>query len=72
MTFGGEALLPFGGGYEGMLPVRRMSAATGGTSTRRARSCAATPAGSLRLGDPLRVGVERVEAARGRVDLDGS
>ena len=46
-------------------------AATGGSSTSRARSCTATRSGgAIRLGDPVAVRVERVDAPRGRVDLE--
>jgi ribonuclease R len=59
----------FGDGYEGLLPVRRMrgdwweldelGTVLHGTKSGRA----------LRLGDPVRVEVGRIEAPRGRVDL---
>ncbi|HEX4563836.1 MAG TPA: RNB domain-containing ribonuclease [Solirubrobacteraceae bacterium] len=68
------AFVAFGGPYEGMLPVRVLTTESGerewwelneeGTILRGARTGAA-----LRLGDAIRVRVERVEAARGRVDL---
>ncbi len=66
VTFGSEATAA--GPYEGMLPVRRIPGGwwdlnEEGTILR------SDGGGALRLGDPLRVGVERVEAARGRVDL---
>jgi ribonuclease R len=60
--------------YEGMLPVRRLSARGGerdwwelnpeGTILHGQRS-----GETLRLGDPIAVVVQRVDAARGRVDL---
>lgn len=69
VTFGGEASRA-PGGYEGMLPVRRMEgdwwtlneAGTilQGTSSKTA----------IRLGDPVTVSVHRIDAPRGRVDLD--
>ena len=57
------------GTYEGFLPVRRISgelvgAQRGGHDPARARQ-----GGAMRIGDPVRVRVERVETARGRVDL---
>jgi ribonuclease R len=63
------AFVDFGGGYEGMLPVRRMRGEwwelnEQGTILHGTRSGRA-----LRLGDPVTVRVERVETARGRVDL---
>ena len=68
------AFVAFGGAYEGMLPVRSLRTDTGerewwelneeGTILRGSRTGAV-----LRLGDAIRVRVERVQAARGRVDL---
>jgi len=59
----------FGAGHEGLLPVRRLrgdwwelneqGTILHGTRTERA----------IRLGDRVRVMVERIEAPRGRVDL---
>jgi ribonuclease R len=68
---GAGAFIEFGNGYEGMLPVRKL----GGhgewwelddneVTLHGTRSGA-----QLRLGDRVRVMVERVEAPRGRVDL---
>jgi ribonuclease R len=68
---GAGAFIEFGNGYEGMLPVRKL----GGhgewwelddneVTLHGTRSGA-----QLRLGDRVRVIVERVEAPRGRVDL---
>jgi ribonuclease R len=66
VRFGGE----LGDVYEGMVPARRLrgerfelnevETALVGTKTGR----------KLRLGDPIAVRVERVEAPRGRVDLE--
>jgi ribonuclease R len=63
------AFVGFGDGHEGLLAVRRMrgdwwelnelGTVLHGTRTGR----------SMRLGDPVGVRVERVEAPRGRVDL---
>jgi ribonuclease R len=63
------AFVAFGDGYEGLLPVRRLrgdwwelnelGTVLHGTKSGRA----------LRLGDPVRVEVGRVDTARGRVDL---
>jgi ribonuclease R len=63
------AFVRFGdAGFEGFLPVRRMrewwSLNEQGTALRAERSGRA-----LRLGDPVEVTVERVDAPRGRVDL---
>jgi ribonuclease R len=63
------AFVAFGDGYEGLLPVRRLrgdwwelnelETTLHGTRTGR----------TIRLGDPVEVQVDRVEAPRGRVDL---
>ena len=66
---GAGAFVAFGDGYEGLLPVRRLrgdwwelnelGTILEGTKTGKA----------IRLGDPVRVQVDRVDAPRGRVDL---
>ena len=66
---GAGAFVRFGGGHEGMLPVRRMRGDwwelnEEGTILRGERT-----GETLRLGDPVRIQVERVDTARGRVDL---
>jgi ribonuclease R len=66
---GAGAFVAFGDGYEGMLPVRRMRGdwwelSEQGTILHGTRS-----GGTIRLGDPISVKVERVESPRGRVDL---
>jgi ribonuclease R len=63
------AFVRFGGGHEGMLPLRRMRGDwwelnEEGTILRGERT-----GETLRLGDPVRVQVERIDTARGRVDL---
>ena len=63
------AFVAFGDGYEGLLPVRRMRGDwwelnEQGTILEGTRSGA-----TLRIGDPVRVRVERVDVPRGRVDL---
>lgn len=65
------AFVAFGDGYEGLLPVRRMrgdwwEVNEQGTILEGMRSGA-----TLRIGDPVRVRVERVDVPRGRVDLAG-
>ena len=62
MSFGDE-------GFEGFLPVRRMR----GDWWEINEQETALVAGSgrrIRLGDPIRVSVGRVEPARGRADLE--
>jgi ribonuclease R len=66
---GAGAFVRFGSGHEGMLPLRRLRGDwwelnAEGTILRGERT-----GETLRLGDPIRVQVERVETARGRVDL---
>jgi ribonuclease R len=68
-VIGAGAFVAFGEGHEGLLPVRRMRGDwwelnEEGTTLRGTRSGKV-----VRLGDPVRVQVERVETARGRVDL---
>jgi ribonuclease R len=68
------AFVAFGDSYEGMLPVRSLTTESGerewwelneeGTILNGERTGA-----TLRLGDRIRVCVERVDARRGRVDL---
>ncbi len=66
---GAGAFVRFGSGHEGMLPLRRMRGDwwelnEEGTILRGERT-----GETLRLGDPIRVQVERIDKARGRVDL---
>lgn len=68
-VIGAGAFVAFGDGYEGMLPVRRLRGDwwelnEEGTLLRGEQSGRA-----IRLGDPIEVRVDRVEAPRGRVDL---
>jgi ribonuclease R len=53
-------------GFEGFLPVRRLR---GWYQLNELGTALESGSGTLRLGDGVRVAVERVEAARGRVDL---
>ncbi len=68
-VIGAGAFVAFGGRYEGMLPVRKLRGEwwelnEQGTILEGTRS-----GGAIRVGDRVRVQVERVETARGRVDL---
>jgi ribonuclease R len=68
-VIGAGAFVGFGDGYEGLLPVRRLRGDwwelnEEGTLLRGEES-----GRTIRLGDPMQVRVERVEAPRGRVDL---
>jgi len=77
---GAGAFIEFGDSYEGMLPVRRLGRAhaAGGRGSvgewweldEHGVILHATKSGAqLKLGDRVRVIVERVEPPRGRVDL---
>jgi ribonuclease R len=69
-VIGAGAFVAFGDGYEGLVPVRRLRAGEWyelneeGTILRGDRS-----GGAIRIGDPITVGVGRIDAPRGRVDL---
>jgi ribonuclease R len=67
---GAGAFLAFGDGFEGMLAVRRLRGDwwelnAEGTILHGTRAGA-----TIRLGDPVRVRVRSIDAARGRVDLE--
>jgi ribonuclease R len=68
-AIGAGAFVAFGDGYEGMLPVRKLRGEwwelnEEGTILHGTRS-----GGAIRIGDRVRVEVDRVDTARGRVDL---
>jgi ribonuclease R len=65
------AFVAFGsrGGFEGMLPVRRMRGDWWELNEEGTMLVGARTGDVLRLGDPVRVNVARVDAPRGRVDL---
>ncbi len=68
-VIGAGAFVAFGDGYEGLLPVRRLRGDwwelnEEGTILRGERSGA-----TIKIGDRVRVVVDRVDAPRGRVDL---
>jgi ribonuclease R len=63
------AFVSFGEGYEGLLPVRRLRGDWWELNEQGTILEAAESGRTLRLGDPLRVAVGRVDAPRGRVDL---
>jgi ribonuclease R len=66
---GAGAFVRFGGGHEGMLPLRRLRGDWWELNEEGTILRGEHTGQTLRLGDPLRVRVERVETARGRVDL---
>jgi ribonuclease R len=68
-VIGAGAFVVFGAGHEGLLPVRKLRGEwwelnEEGTILHGTRS-----GGAIRIGDRVRVQVERVDTARGRVDL---
>jgi ribonuclease R len=62
VSFGAE-------GFEGFLPVRRMRGDWWDINEQETALVAADSGRRIRIGDPLRVAVGRVDAPRGRVDL---
>jgi ribonuclease R len=63
------AFISFGDGHEGMLPVRRLRGDWWELDEHETMLVGAQSGMALRLGDPVTVLVERVDAPRGRVDL---
>jgi ribonuclease R len=68
-VIGAGAFVSFGGRFEGLLPVRRLRGDWWELNELETMLVGAQSGGALRLGDPLVVQVERVDAPRGRVDL---
>jgi ribonuclease R len=66
---GAGAFVRFGTGHEGMLPLRRLRGDWWELNEEGTILRGEHTGETLRLGDPVRVRVERVETARGRVDL---
>ncbi|MDP9384447.1 MAG: RNB domain-containing ribonuclease, partial [Actinomycetota bacterium] len=66
---GAGAFVSFGDGHEGMLPVRRLGGDWWELDELGTMLAGAQSGKALRLGDPIVVQVERVDAPRGRVDL---
>ena len=56
-------------GYEGLLPVRRLRGEWWELNELETMLIGAEGGGRIRLGDPVRVQVEKVDPPRGRVDL---
>jgi ribonuclease R len=63
------AFVAFGDGHEGMLPVRRLRGDWWELDELETMLVGTGTGERLRLGDPVSVRVERVDAPRGRVDL---
>ena len=68
-VIGAGAFVAFGDGYEGMLPVRRLRGDWWELNELETMLVGAESGKAIRLGDPVVVQVERVDAPRGRVDL---
>ena len=66
---GAGAFVRFAGGHEGLLPVRRLGGDWWELNEEGTILTGERTGETIRLGDPVRVKVERVETARGRVDL---
>jgi ribonuclease R len=68
---GAGAFVAFGdeGSFEGMLPVRRLRGDWWELNEEGTMLVGTRGGATIRLGDPVRVRVERVDAPRGRVDL---
>jgi ribonuclease R len=65
VRFGGE----LGDVYEGLLPVRRLRDDRFDLNQTETALVGRRSGGALRLGDPITVRVDSVDAPRGRVDL---
>ena len=68
-VIGAGAFVAFGDGHEGMLPVRRLRGDWWELNELETMLVGAESGRAIRLGDPVQVRVERVDAPRGRVDL---
>jgi ribonuclease R len=66
---GAGAFVAFGDGHEGLLPVRRLGGDWWELSELGTMLVGAQSGKALKLGDPVVVQVDRVDAPRGRVDL---
>ena len=68
-VIGAGAFVAFGDGHEGMLPVRRLVGDWWELNELETMLIGAGSGDRIRLGDPVSVRVEKVDAPRGRVDL---
>jgi ribonuclease R len=68
-VIGAGAFVAFGDGHEGLLPVRRLRGDWWELNEEETMLVGAHSGMALRLGDPVVVQVERVDAPRGRADL---
>ena len=68
-VIGAGAFIAFGDGHEGLLPVRRLRGDWWDLDELEVMLVGAQSGKAIRLGDPVVVQVERVDAPRGRADL---
>jgi ribonuclease R len=68
-VIGAGAFVAFGDGYEGLLPVRRLRGDWWELNEEGTMLVGSRGGGTIRVGDPVRVAVGKIEAPRGRVDL---
>jgi len=68
-VIGAGAFVGFGAGHEGLLPVRRLRGDWWELDESETMLVGSGTGAVIRLGDPVTVRVERVDAPRGRVDL---
>jgi ribonuclease R len=66
---GAGLFVSFGEGFEGMLPVRRLRGDWWELNEQGTIMQAVHSGTAIRLGDPITVGVHRIDVPRGRVDL---
>jgi ribonuclease R len=66
---GAGAFVEFGEGQDGLLPVRRLGSDWWEVNELQTMLIGSESSRAIRLGDPIRVRVARVDAPRGRVDL---
>ena len=68
-VIGAGAFVAFGDGQEGLLPVRRLRGDWWELNELSTMLIGSESGKAIRLGDPVTVQVDRVDAPRGRVDL---
>ncbi len=68
-VIGAGAFVAFGDGHEGLLPVRRLRGDWWELNPQETMLVGAQSGNALRIGDPVVVRVEKVDAPQGRVDL---
>ncbi|HEX8085960.1 MAG TPA: RNB domain-containing ribonuclease [Solirubrobacteraceae bacterium] len=68
-VIGAGAFVAFGDGFEGLLPVRRLRGEWWELNEEGTILFGTKTGSAIRIGDPIRVAVGKIEAPRGRVDL---